>query len=239
MTTYTLLANCPRCGANRITFDVVYPNPISDQQVEVFSVCRACYQGVIFLLSLNAEGSEIYPSVVNALRSLSSDSNLNEYFDVDRHINVSDINTILPPKYLPNEIEKVFEEAVRCHAIGCWNAAGAMFRSSIDIATKKLMQQRWPNDAPKKTLAKRLEWLFSKGEIPEGLKSLSACIREDGNDAVHDATLAKVDADDLLDFTVESLKHFYTRPERIRLAEERRKERRENLNAQLEEDSAG
>jgi hypothetical protein len=43
--------------------------------------------------------------------------------------------------------------------------------------------------------------LFENDRLPVGLRELSACIREDGNDGAHAGTLTKEDAEDLLDFT--------------------------------------
>ena len=54
----------------------------------------------------------------------------------------------------------------------------------------------------RRNLAPRLRWLFQSGLLPVALRELSSCVKEDGDDAVHDATLEKDDAQDLLDFTV-------------------------------------
>jgi Domain of unknown function (DUF4145) len=72
-----------------------------------------------------------------------------------------------------------------------------------------------------------LQWLFERGYLPSDLRELSTCIREDGNDGAHAGTLTKQDAEDLLDFTRALLERLYTEPQRLRLAEERRRMRRE------------
>ncbi len=64
--------------------------------------------------------------------------------------------------------------------------------------------------------------------LPEVLKDLSSAIKEDGNDGAHQGTLKKVDAEDVMDFTVALLERLYTEPERLRLAKERRENRRGN-----------
>jgi hypothetical protein len=63
--------------------------------------------------------------------------------------------------------------------------------------------------------------------LPESLRDLSTCVREDGNDGAHTGTLSKEDAEDLLDFTKILLERIYTEPERVRQASERRTRRRE------------
>lgn len=73
-------------------------------------------------------------------------------------------------------------------------------------------------------------WLFETGRLPDSLKDLSSCIKEDGNDGAHAGNLKKSDADDLLDFTSVLLERIYTEPERLRLAKERRDARRAPTN---------
>lgn len=62
--------------------------------------------------------------------------------------------------------------------------------------------------------------------LPESLRELSKCVREDGNDGAHAGTLVKDDAEDLLDFTSALLERIYTEPERLIIAQKRRDARR-------------
>ncbi len=82
------------------------------------------------------------------------------------------------------------------------------------------------NRATRRNLGLRLPWLFDNGSLPEGLRQLSTCVKEDGNDGAHAGTLTTKDAEDLLDFTTVLLERLYTEPERLRLAVERRLQRR-------------
>ena len=223
----TLVANCPRCGAKIHTFDIHSINPISADEGEAFSVCRCCNQGVIFIVSARNRGRNLRD--VGALIELvRSNNNLNDEYFVVRHIDISDTNSAAPPEHLPKQINDVFMEAARCHSIGCWNAAGAMFRASVDIATKDILPTKGPKEIHRKYLARRLEWLFHEKKIPENLRELSTCIREDGNDAVHDASLTEADANDLLEFADALLTSIYTQPEQIKLKLKEREKRREN-----------
>lgn len=56
---------------------------------------------------------------------------------------------------------------------------------------------------------------------------MSRGIKDDGNDAVHDGSLSKGDAKDLLDFTYILLERLYTEPERVKIAAQRRIARRQ------------
>jgi len=135
-----------------------------------------------------------------------------------------------PPDALPSDVKKCFEEGATCLAASCHNAAGAMFRLCLDMATKNLLPAsdtpNGPNRNQRTRLFDRLDWLFESRTLPESLRELASCVREDGNDAAHDGSLAKADAEDLLDFCRILLERIYTEPARLAEARQRREERR-------------
>jgi hypothetical protein len=148
---------------------------------------------------------------------------------VESHVSVSDESTVHPPESLPDNIKDVFKEGAKCVATQSHNAAGTMFRLCIELATRsRLPEGEAPglNAKVRRDLGLRLPWLFENGLLPEDLRELSTCVKEDGNDGAHHGTLTKEDADDLLDFAYELLERLYTEPERLRLAKARRDERR-------------
>ena len=108
-----------------------------------------------------------------------------------------------------------------------------MFRKCIDLATKNLLEQAFSSGAsPSKRVAyflkDRLEYLFESGKLPSDLHKLADSIREDGNDGAH-STASKLDESDLeylSDFAIRLLDRLISEPERVRLAELRRAERR-------------
>jgi hypothetical protein len=55
------------------------------------------------------------------------------------------------------------------------------------------------NSKQRRDLGLRLPWLFDNGLLPADLRELAHCIKEEGNDGAHAGTLAKEDAEDLLD----------------------------------------
>ena len=140
---------------------------------------------------------------------------INELIEVEKVVNIVPINSNSVPEYLPEKIKKPFREALACQAIQAWNAAGCMFRTTVDLATKEQLQKLQAKKPPKdleRNLSKRIVWLFSGEYISERLKDLSTCIRKDGNDAAHEANLGKVDVEDLCDFTTLLLEELYTTP---------------------------
>jgi Domain of unknown function (DUF4145) len=104
-----------------------------------------------------------------------------------------------------------------------------MFRLCVDMATEGLLPREDVEGLmafSRKNLGPRLEWLFENNKLPAEIAGLSNCIREDGNDAAHRGALGKVDAEELQDFTFALLKRMFTDPESLKLAEQRRQERR-------------
>lgn len=226
-----LVANCPRCGAKKMTFDLV--NQIAthvkyDWQLwfEAFCICRACDKATIFILSQREihDKEEIKKGLAKLGRAV------NQVMRVEGHISIKDAAAQPPPEHLPKNIEAVFREGAACKSIGCYNAAGTMFRLCIDLATRAMLPEgdvEGLNAKTRRDLGLRLPWLFGNAILPEALRELSACIKEDGNDGAHQGTLGEEDAGDILDFTYMLLERLYTESKRIEIAKERRAARRE------------
>jgi hypothetical protein len=226
-----LVVNCPRCGAASMTFDASASVVVRRQYdwqhwFEAFCVCRNCRRPTIFLIKQKEPEWNEREEVAVPEKHKGS---LNRYFEVDRFISLIDRKRIEPPDHTPPEIAAVFNEGSSSVVINNWNAAGAMFRLAINLATQPLLPtEPMPRLTRRKRrdLGPRVDWLMENGRITQDLYDLSECIREDGNDGAHDGTLTKEDAADLLDFTVALFERMFTEPERLRLAKDRREKRR-------------
>jgi hypothetical protein len=225
------VANCPRCRASKTTFDVLSTTHVDTQHgwkrfYEAFCRCRHCLRTTTFVIAQRNSSDE------DALEKNAPETipgNINNYFGLDGYISLKDEGATKPPDHVPPDLAKIFEEATKCVAVQCWNAAGAMFRLCVDMATEQLLPTENVEGLTafiRKNLGPRLEWLFENNKLPAEIAGLSDCIREDGNDAAHRGALGKEDAEDLLDFTVALLERMFTEPERLKLAELRRQERR-------------
>lgn len=238
-----LVENCPRCGARKITFDVLAQvdshTEFSWQRwYEIFCVCRQCDAPTIFLVGL--DDIEHRDRFYRDGGLVEHKGALNTYFDVRRFISLRDHAQQVPPEHLPDAINDAFKEGAACLSVECFNAASTMFRLCVDLATRPLLPERndivegqdtedagpQPNSRQRRNLGLRLEWLFENRFLPNPLRELAQCIREDGNDGAHVGNLTREDAEDLLDFTVEILERLFTEPMRIELAKERRDKRR-------------
>ena len=193
---------------------------------DAFSVCRNCNGSSVFILKLteyHSRGSILEHGIINIEESL------NNNFKVEGFRCLKDVQSRLAPKNLPDDIKLAFEEGATCIAVNCYNGGATMFRLCIDHATRSLLPETDDNGLNRKirrSLGLRMKWLFDNALLPESLKQLSTCIREDGNDGAHSGNLYREDAEDILDFTYVLLERLYTEPDRIRQAEERRSSRR-------------
>lgn len=226
-----LTGDCPRCDAQHMTFDVTGDITTGTDYgwriwLEIFCVCRKCHRGTIFVVCQKDPNSAGY--IKKGLTLL--EGSLNDIVEIDGFINVKDMAASEPPEHLPKNIEKVFREGSTCLTVGCFNAAGTMFRLCIDLATKTLLpvaETPGLNAQIRRNLGLRLPWLFDNKVLPEALRELSTCIKDDGNDGAHDGTLGKEDAQDIMDFTFMLLERLYAEPKRVAIAKERRESRRE------------
>jgi hypothetical protein len=227
-----LVTNCPRCGSQKITFDVNAANPLPQiytwqSRFETYCICRHCNLASIFVL---VESVNVNHEYVHRVGILQITGSLNHYYEIEGYVSLKDESTVIPPEHMPKEIKAVFNEGTTCLAVLCYNAAGTMFRLCVDLATRAMLPEEdvvGLNAKVRRDLGLRLPWLFAKGILPETLRELSICIKEDGNDGAHAGTLKQIDVEDLLDFTTALLERIYTEPERLRLAQERRDSRRE------------
>jgi hypothetical protein len=193
---------------------------------ETFCICRHCKRATIFVLSesVNADYQHVHKTGLLKLTEA-----LNRYADVMGFVSLKDAATRQPPEHLPEQIDLIFREGATCLSVGCYNAAGTMFRLCVDLASSSMLPEgeaEGLNARVKRNLGLRLPWLFDNGILPEALRELSTCIKDDGNDGAHQGTLSEKDVEDLLDFTYVLLERIYTEPERLRLAKERREKRR-------------
>lgn len=227
-----LVADCPRCGARKHTFAVKAVLLLGMQHgwqhwYEAFGICGNCSRSTVFRLAQATNAEDIH--MFETQSPMDVKKSLNNYFNIDGYISLKDRASINPPEHVPEDITKIFREAATCIAVQCWNAAGCMFRTCLDLATKPLLpeaESEGLNSKTRRDLGLRLPWLINNDLLPESLRELSSCVREDGNDGAHAGTLVKEDAEDLLDFTVALLERIYTEPKQLELAKIRREARR-------------
>lgn len=228
-----LREDCPRCGTKNSTFDVAGQNSRGIVQAnwverfELFSVCRHCHMGTIFVADNKSYDLRDEIQAPGAL--VKRQGYLNDFMNSIGYVSLKDREIDPSPDFTPDDISAVFQEGATCASVECWNAAGTMFRSVIDLATKSLLpaaDNPEPSRGIRRSLGLRLKWLFENHLLPIELQDLAEAVQQDGNDGAHDGTLTKTDALDLQDFTQQLLTRLYTVPGRVQAAKERREARR-------------
>lgn len=227
-----LVADCPRCRATRTTFDVLAETAVGkryDWQTiyEAFCVCRHCGKSTIFVLADSGIGERDFIKKSGGVAAVKG--SIAAFARVETYISMKDAASTAPPEHLPDDIFRAFVEGATCKAVKCYNASGTMFRLCIDLATRPLLpeaDQDGLNRKVRRDLGLRLPWLLDHGYLPGGLKELSSCVKEDGNDGAHAGSLTEEDSEDLLDFTSALLERMFTEQKRLELAKQRREERR-------------
>lgn len=227
-----IVNDCPRCRAKHTTLDIRSDNIIGQIEwqnfYEAYCVCRNCKKGSILVLAdESVDAARVIRESGDGLTGLSG--GINEFVRFKTFISVKDSEPRPSPEYLPDDIKNIFNEGTKCLAVGCYNAAGTMFRLCLDMATRSLLPERDEdrlNSKVRRSLGLRLEWLFDNNRLPAELRDLSSAVKDDGNDGAHAGTLTEDDAEDLIEFAYLLLQRLYTEPEKLRLAKLRRKERR-------------
>jgi hypothetical protein len=225
-----LVHDCPRCGTKRITFSVtgshrIPPEILPTPTYELFCICRQCRVSVVF--TVEPHQATLAQFVNQGVHNHAG--NLSGLVNITGHLSLKDMGAVAPPEHLPQNILNAFTEGARCFAVGSPNASATMFRLCVDLATENLVpntDEGGLNSKTRRDLGLRLPWLFDNGKLPESLRELSQCIKDDGNDGAHRGTLTMADGEDLLDFAMALLDRLITEPKRLELAKERREKRR-------------
>ncbi|WP_137910638.1 DUF4145 domain-containing protein [Ralstonia sp. 3PA37C10] len=226
-----LVADCPRCGARHITFDLTAATWVGQRHqwqnwYEAFCVCRRCHRSTVFGL---AQGSSLLDEEIKKHGLNKLPQAVNNYFSIEGHVSQKDEVAEKPPEHLPPDIDAAFREGATCMAVSCYNAAATMFRLCLDFSTRSMLPADNVDGLNSKirfSLGLRLQWLFDTGRLPNALQELASCVKDDGNDGAHEGTLGQADAEDLHDFTVALLERLYTEPARLAEAKARREARR-------------
>lgn len=234
-----LKVDCPRCGVKAVTADMgdVVIRAVdaggNANRWEAAGKCRRCQLGAIYKL---ARRDDLFAR--QALIGLEGQlarhaGHWDRLVVYDGYVGLIDSSNPEVPEHLPEDVQVAYKEALTCVKVRCPNAAGAMFRLSLDLATKKLLD-KVKSDVPEVAvprlvqdrLANRIQWLIENTHIPQRLKGLADEVRLSGNDGAHDGNLTMDDALDLLDFAEAVLVEMYTAVGRLAGAEARRKARR-------------
>lgn len=165
--------DCPHCSTTGAGFTVAFQwrGKESFDTAQLLAVCGICGRGSIFLSRYLAGSGHPDLSVLDVAFTDS------RYAIEDRWPSA----TLSIPENTPDAIAHFYRQGLENLGARRWDAAGAMFRKTLDVATKAL-----DPDLKKFSLFHRIEKLAEDGMLTPAMRAWSHEIRLDGNDAVHD-----------------------------------------------------
>lgn len=201
-----LVRDCIRCGVKHVKLDVVGFTAYDLNSAEVFAACEACQKGSIY------DGRPDYNPVA-------ADGNLESY---TKHYDDNPITVHPVPlpvsDTIPARVRGLFLEATMARRLQLNEAAGAMFRKTIDIATKHIFSNdaRLANRSPAEALRPRINALGALNILEADIVELADVVVLDGNDAAHDVDpYTAEEAEVLEELTNDLLERLFVRPARV------------------------
>jgi hypothetical protein len=165
--------DCPHCLTRGAGFEVTYQwRPGGIQDANLLAICGIC-KGGMTVQSYFRTGGNAHPDLVR--------DHVNYPGDRYRIVETWPKFVAHCPADVPANVESFYNQGLENLAAGRWDAAGAMFRKSLDVATKIIAP-----DKRSKNLYTRINELVSEGVLTTAMGEWSHEIRLDGNDAVHD-----------------------------------------------------
>jgi len=166
--------DCPHCGTRKAGFQFAcfwFQREISHFGNSL-AICAVCDLGL--LLFTADTGSSRHADLVNT----TGISFPGERF---RILKTWPQAAIEAPDHVPPNVSAFYGQGLENYSASRFDAAGAMFRKSLDVATRILDEF-----SRSIRLFQRIEKLFDAGLITSSMRDWSHEIRLDGNDAVHD-----------------------------------------------------
>lgn len=204
-----IVRDCVRCGVKSIQHLVVGDVKMDGNRWELAAACADCRQ-----LSVWGWGSNNNqrPSAYDGNVGATGHSWLN---DEPARIATTAIDL---SDHIPERIADLFREANECRQMTWYEAAGAMYRKTVDVATKHIYSTdpRLAEKKPADALRVRIKSLGEMKILEPDIVELADVAALDGNDATHDVDPYTADeAEALEDLTMDLLDRLFVRPARL------------------------
>jgi hypothetical protein len=200
-----LVHDCPHCGVKHVAFSISFSSlrPEGSYQFNAFGWCPGCAGPIAAIIDSSRTGQD--PQAVQGnLTEANSPVRVVSFFPC-REISRS-------PDHVPVAAARAFVEGAESLKDGRYTAAVAMFRRTIDVATKQLSEEvrAWG-------LEKRIDKFAKEGLLTKGLQEWAHKIRLEGNEAMHELEEpTKEQAVELQLFTELMLTYLYTLPAKVK-----------------------
>lgn len=204
-----IVKDCVRCGARNIQMMLVGEQVIAGGIFEVATACSDCKQISVWGWKT---GAGVVPSNISGNFGTYAKSVLS-----DGPIRIA-TSAIELSSDIPDRIAGLFREANECRQMTWYEAAGAMYRKTVDVATKHIYahDERLAGKKPADALRVRIKSLGEMKILEADIVELADVAALDGNDAAHDVDpYTAEEAEALEDITLDLLDRLFVRPARF------------------------
>lgn len=200
-----LRLDCPHCHTKGVSFRVEWAAPHRRYAIPFWNcvaVCAHCGHPVCFLVLEPTEGRRVDPAQYG--------KEITDYYTVSAVWPTEP--QVQAPAHTPGPVARRFVEAENVYRQKSWNAAVAMYRSTLDIATKLI-----PEAPSKGSLYDRLKWLEGNYYITPAMKEWADHVRIEGNASLHEVEeFTENDARPLRLFTEMFLRYAFELPGEVK-----------------------
>ncbi|WP_080375265.1 DUF4145 domain-containing protein [Stenotrophomonas maltophilia] len=214
----TYVGNCPHCYGEKMGMTWLATSQARAKAPTAVFSCNGCSELVCLTLRT---GSTVHQWISHGVGNISTEAQRNNAVIARVYPKQQRVQV---PDHIPDTVRRAYEQGADNANRKQSDAAAAMFRKALDVATKAL-----DPDLAGKNLAPRIDALNKAGKLTNDLTEWAHAIRLDGNHGAHDDDeLTEEDIAQLSSFTELFLTYTFTLPARVAArkaaAEERKKE---------------
>jgi hypothetical protein len=200
-----LVMQCPHCGAENMTFNVVSGVDNTRKGTSsVFAQCSGCFEAVVTQFAYRQAGYGVRDLLEYRGELVSHHASFigNTY---------PTLPPIVAPDSTPDKVARSFIEATKSRRAQLWNAACGSYRRCMELALKEFAPEveAWK-------LEKRIDRLAAEHRITPALQAWAHELRLDGNEALHgDDDATEEMTEQMHHLTYFLLTYLYTLPNQI------------------------
>lgn len=201
---------CPRCGTKSVGLEIIFAWFVGQARVgrhwyrhvaDALGICGQCGRGILVVLRMRDEISATEHSEIPL-----TDGNYSRLLDA-----APKPPGIEAPLHTPDNAAHFFKQGMD-NLLGNWDAAGAMFRKSLEVG----LREKFP-DIKNNRLVGLINEAKEQGKLSEELADWAHRIRDLGNDASHEGDpFSQEEAEDMANFTKLLFQYIFTLPGEIR-----------------------
>ena len=219
-----LTRDCPFCGTRSVAFRCVgkhlQPRIVDrPRELDLLLACGNCERAILACGKLSQGYLEsIYNDADRGDRYGQLDEQLIEFTSLYPDSTIGGA-----PQHTPDRVANLFQQATSNLSNRNWDAAGAMARKTLDVATKVVARERVVENERDQVLGlwlkKRVERLAELGLLTADIAALAGMIKDGGDDASHDEDpYTEDEAERLIEFTEVLLTYVFTIPGMVEAA---------------------